>query len=53
MVIVLKDKWLWDSWYARDGRDLARLLLQADTSLKDPRLRHAMSRSVMRSPATL
>lgn len=40
MVIVLKDKWLWDSWYARDGETWHAFFLQADTSLKDPRLRH-------------
>jgi beta-fructofuranosidase len=40
MVIALPDKWLWDSWYARDGELWHGYFLQADRSLGDPELRH-------------
>jgi beta-fructofuranosidase len=40
MVIALSDKWLWDSWYARDGDLWHGYFLQADRSLGDPELRH-------------
>jgi beta-fructofuranosidase len=40
MVIALKDKWIWDSWYAHDGERWHGFFLQADKSLGDPDLRH-------------
>lgn len=40
MVIALKDKWIWDSWYAHDGIKWHAYFLQADKSLKDPEARH-------------
>lgn len=40
MVLALKDKWIWDSWYAHDGERWHAYFLQADTSLGDPDLRH-------------
>lgn len=40
MVIALKDKWIWDSWYARDGARWHGYFLQADKSIGDPDLRH-------------
>ncbi len=40
MVIALDKKWIWDSWYAKDGDLYHGFFLQADTSLGDPDLRH-------------
>lgn len=40
MVIALKDKWIWDSWYAKDGDTYHGFFLQADRALGDPDLRH-------------
>lgn len=40
MVIAIKDKWIWDSWYAKDGDIWHGFFLQADKSLVDPDLRH-------------
>jgi beta-fructofuranosidase len=40
MVIAIKDKWIWDSWYAHDGERYHGFFLQADKSLGDPDLRH-------------
>lgn len=40
MVIALADKWIWDSWYVRDGDMWHAFFLQADKSLGDPDLRH-------------
>jgi beta-fructofuranosidase len=40
MTIALKDKWIWDSWYVRDGDLWHGFFLQADKSLGDPDLRH-------------
>ena len=40
MVIALKDKWIWDSWYTHDGTRWHGFFLQADKSLGDPDLRH-------------
>lgn len=40
MVIAIKDKWIWDSWYAKDGDTYHGFFLQADKSLIDPDLRH-------------
>lgn len=36
----LRDKWVWDFWFARDGGDYHLFFLQADRSLGDPDLRH-------------
>ena len=40
MSIKIDGKWLWDSWYAKDGDTWHGFFLQADTSLIDPDLRH-------------
>lgn len=40
MVIALDSKWIWDSWYAHDGKQHHGFFLQADKSLGDPDLRH-------------
>lgn len=40
MTIALKDKWIWDSWYVRDGETWHAYFLQAEKSLGDPDLRH-------------
>lgn len=40
MVLALKDKWIWDFWFARDGEDWHIYFLQADKSLGDPERRH-------------
>lgn len=40
MTIALKDKWIWDSWYVRDGDIWHAFFLQADKSLGNPDLRH-------------
>jgi len=40
MVLALKDKWIWDSWYAHDGERWHAFFLQADKAIKDPELRH-------------
>lgn len=40
MVIKIDGKWLWDSWYAKDGDTYHGFFLQADTSLINPDLRH-------------
>ena len=40
MVISVNDKWVWDSWYARDGDTWHAYFLQAEKSLGDPNLRH-------------
>lgn len=40
MALALQDKWIWDFWLARDGKDWHIYFLQADKSLKDPELRH-------------
>ena len=40
MVLALKDKWIWDSWYAHDGERWHGYFLQADKTLGDPDLRH-------------
>lgn len=40
MAISLDSKWIWDSWYARDGNTFHAYFLQADKSLGDPDLRH-------------
>lgn len=40
MTISIDDKWVWDSWYARDGETWHAYFLQADKSIGDPDLRH-------------
>lgn len=40
MAISIKNKWIWDSWYARDADTWHAYFLQADKSLGDPELRH-------------
>ena len=40
MALILKDKWIWDFWLARNGEDWHIYFLQADKSLGDPELRH-------------
>ncbi len=40
MVIALRDKWIWDSWYWHDGTRWHGYFLQADKALGDPELRH-------------
>lgn len=40
MAFALKDKWLWDSWYAREGDVWHGFFLQADKSIGDPEQRH-------------
>ena len=40
MVIAIDKKWIWDSWYAKDGDTYHGFFLQADKSLIDPDLRH-------------
>ncbi len=40
MPLALDDKWIWDSWYAHDGKRWHGYFLQADKSLGDPDLRH-------------
>ena len=39
-MIALEDKWIWDTWYVRDGDGWHAYFLQADNSLPDPELRH-------------
>ena len=36
MTIALPKKWVWDSWYVRDGDLWHGFFLQADKSLGDP-----------------
>lgn len=40
MALDLKDKWIWDFWFAKDGEDYHMFFLQADRALGDPELRH-------------
>jgi beta-fructofuranosidase len=40
MTIALPTKWIWDSWYVRDGDLWHGYFLQADKALEDPDLRH-------------
>lgn len=40
MVLALEEKWIWDSWYVRDGDTWHAFFLQADKALEDPDLRH-------------
>ncbi|MGO2235432.1 levansucrase [Marinomonas sp. UCMA 3892] len=40
MTIALEKKWIWDSWYHKEGDVWHGYFLQADKSLIDPELRH-------------
>ena len=40
MVIALSEKWIWDSWYVRDGDLWHGFFLQADKAHGDPDHRH-------------
>lgn len=40
MVLKLEHDWVWDFWFARDGRDWHVFYLRAPKSLVDPDLRH-------------
>ncbi|MSU89713.1 levansucrase [Rhodobacteraceae bacterium 2CG4] len=40
MVLKLDDKWVWDSWYVRDGDRWHAFFLQAPRAIGDPELRH-------------
>lgn len=39
-MLALDDKWLWDSWYVRDGETWHAFYLQAPKAIQDPELRH-------------
>ena len=39
-MLTLEDRWLWDFWFARDGDDYHRHLLQPPRSMGDPDERH-------------
>ncbi len=40
-MIVLEDRWVWDSWYVADAGVMHAFYLAAPRSLGDPQLRHA------------
>ena len=40
MAIALSDKWIWDSWYVREGDLWHGFFLQADRRIGEPDLRH-------------
>src|SRR3990170_1137129 len=40
MALALPDKWIWDSWYARDGDTVHAFYLHASRALGDPNRRH-------------
>ncbi|MCW4628152.1 ABC transporter permease subunit [Marinomonas rhodophyticola] len=40
MTIALKDQWIWDSWYFREGDTWHGYFLKADKALLDPERRH-------------
>lgn len=40
MVLALEKQWIWDTWYAHDGKRWHVYFLKADKSLGDPDLRH-------------
>lgn len=44
MVFALKDQWLWDSWYAKNGDVWHGYFLQADKSIGNPEDRHLNKR---------
>ena len=39
-MLQIKDKWLWDFWFAQDGSETHIFYLQAPKSIGDPVLRH-------------
>jgi len=39
-MLILKERWVWDSWYYKDGDNYHCFFLQADRSLVDPEKRH-------------
>ena len=39
-MLKIKDKWIWDFWFAQEGKDFHVFFLQAPKSLQDPALRH-------------
>lgn len=39
-MLALDDKWLWDSWYVRDGDIWHAFYLQAPKAIRDPEQRH-------------
>lgn len=38
MVLALKRQWIWDDWYAHDGKRGHGYFLKADQSIGDPEL---------------
>jgi beta-fructofuranosidase len=40
MTLHLEDKWIWDFWFAQDGKDYHIFYLQAPRALQNPELRH-------------
>lgn len=40
MSLTLIDKWIWDSWYIRDGETVHAFYLHASRALQDPERRH-------------
>lgn len=40
MSLTLPDKWIWDSWYVRDGDTVHAFYLHASRALADPERRH-------------
>ncbi len=40
MALVLPDKWIWDSWFVRDGDTVHAFYLHASRALGDPERRH-------------
>jgi beta-fructofuranosidase len=40
MALRIRDKWIWDFWFARTGEQVHLFYLQAPRSLGDPHLRH-------------
>ncbi len=40
MVLRLDDKWVWDSWYVRDGGRWHAFFLEAPRAIEEPELRH-------------
>lgn len=40
MSLTLPDKWIWDSWFARDGETVHAFYLHASRALQNPERRH-------------
>lgn len=40
MTLKLRDRWIWDSWFARNGSEIHTFYLQAERRLGDPEKRH-------------